>query len=104
MRLLRSSGKPRKPKFFVIRRVVGDSMAPTLNAGQVVVGFQARSLNIGDVVIITHNGLDKIKRIEKHQGDVVYLLGDNGANSTDSRTLGWLPAKSIIAKVIWPKL
>ena len=79
-------------------------MAPALRDGQMVVGRQTRELSLGDVVIISHEGLEKIKRIEKHEGDVVYLLGDNAAGSTDSRTLGWLPAKSIIAKVIWPKL
>jgi hypothetical protein len=48
--------------------------------------------------------LEKIKRIERHEGDLVYLLGDNPAESTDSRTLGWLPAKTILAKVVWPKI
>lgn len=87
-----------------MRRVEGNSMAPTLTHGQLVVGHQTRELTAGDVVIVSHNGLEKIKRIEKHEGDLVYLLGDNPAESTDSRTLGWLPAKLIIAKVIWPKM
>jgi phage repressor protein C with HTH and peptisase S24 domain len=94
--------KPRAP--LLVRRVNGNSMAPTLVDGQLVVGRQTRELQAGDVVIIIHNELEKIKRIERHQGDLVYLLGDNPAESTDSRTLGWLPAKSILAKVIWPKL
>jgi len=79
-------------------------MAPTLVDGQLVVGRQTRELQAGDVVIIIHNELEKIKRIERHEGDLVYLLGDNPTESTDSRTLGWLPAKTILAKVIWPKL
>jgi SOS-response transcriptional repressor LexA len=79
-------------------------MAPTLVAGQLVVGRQTRDLRPGDVVIVSHNGLEKIKRIEKQQGDLIYLLGDNAGASTDSRSFGWLPAKVIIAKVIWPKL
>lgn len=87
-----------------MRRVSGNSMAPTLHDGQLVVGRQTRELVAGDVVIISHNGLEKIKRIERHEGDLVYLLGDNPSASTDSRTLGWLPAKTILAKVIWPKL
>jgi SOS-response transcriptional repressor LexA len=79
-------------------------MAPTLQAGQLVVGRQTRELQAGDVVIVSHNGIEKIKRIERQQGDLIYLLGDNAGASTDSRDFGWLPAKTIVAKVIWPKL
>jgi type IV secretory pathway protease TraF len=32
------------------------------------------------------------------------LLGDNASASTDSRNFGWVQAKTIIAKVVWPKL
>jgi SOS-response transcriptional repressor LexA len=79
-------------------------MEPALKAGQLVVGRETRELQPGDVVIVSHNGLEKIKRIEKQQGDLIYLLGDNPAESTDSRNFGWLPAKTIIAKIVWPKL
>src|SRR4028119_1942754 len=85
-------------KLFVVRRVEGNRMEPVLHDGQLVVGRQTRELAAGDVVIVSHNGLEKIKRIEKHEGDLVYLLGDNQAESTDSRSFGWLPAKTIIAK------
>jgi phage repressor protein C with HTH and peptisase S24 domain len=91
-------------KQFIIRQVEGNSMAPALKAGQLVIGKQTRELSPGDVVIVSHNGLEKIKRIEQQQGDLIYLLGDNSSASTDSRDFGWLPAKTIIAKVIWPKL
>jgi phage repressor protein C with HTH and peptisase S24 domain len=79
-------------------------MAPTLVPGQLVVGCYATELQPGDVVIVSHNGLEKIKRIKQQQGNLLYLLGDNPAESTDSRIFGWLEASSIIAKVIWPKL
>lgn len=79
-------------------------MEPALHAGQLVIGKETRMLQPGDVVIVSHNGLEKIKRIERQQGDLIYLLGDNAAASTDSRDFGWLPAKTIIAKVVWPKL
>ncbi len=105
MRSRKSSGRLRKPpKLFIARRVNGNSMAPTLVDGQLVIGQQTRELNTGDVVIVSHNGIEKIKRIEHHEGDLVYLLGDNASESTDSRSFGWLPAKVIIAKVVWPKL
>lgn len=79
-------------------------MLPSLKAGQLVIGRQTRELSPGDVVIISHNGLEKVKRIEKQQGDLIYLLGDNAVASTDSRSFGWVQAKTIIAKVVWPKL
>lgn len=79
-------------------------MAPTLKRGQLVVGRQTRELRAGDVVIVSHDGLEKIKRIEKQQGDLIYLLGDNRGASTDSRSFGWVHAKHIVAKVVWPRL
>jgi len=101
------SGKPRKRRLivpFILRQVKGDSMVPTLKAGQLVVGRQKRELSVGDVVIASHNGIEKIKRIEKQQGDRIYLLGDNRSASTDSRNFGWLPLETVVAKVVWPKL
>jgi len=79
-------------------------MMPTLAPGQLVVGRFTRELRPGDVVIVSHDGLEKIKRIEKQQGDLIYLLGDNPGGSTDSRDFGWVLAKCIVAKVVWPKL
>jgi phage repressor protein C with HTH and peptisase S24 domain len=79
-------------------------MLPALSPGQLVVGRVTRELRPGDVVIVSHQGLEKIKRIERQQGDLVYLLGDNPGKSTDSRSFGWVQAKTIIAKVVWPAL
>ncbi len=79
-------------------------MLPVLKPGQLVIGRQTRELRPGDVVIVSHNGLEKIKRIERQQGDLIYLLGDNPAASTDSRNFGWVQAHTIVAKVVWPKL
>src|ERR1700756_2911841 len=104
MRSPRYSGKQRKPKRFIVRQVEGQSMAPLLAPGQLVVGRFTRDLKPGEVVIVSHDGLEKIKRIERQQGDLIYLLGDNPAASTDSRSFGWVQAQAIVAKVIWPKL
>jgi len=100
MRKLRRATK----KQFIVRQVQGDSMLPVLKAGQLVIGRQTRELRPGDVVIVSHDGLEKIKRIERQQGDLIYLLGDNAAASTDSRQFGWVQASHIVAKVVWPKL
>lgn len=104
MRSRKSSGPPRKPKQFIVRQVEGNSMAPTLEAGQLVIGRRTNDLRPGDIVIVSHDGIEKIKRIERQQGDLIYLLGDNATASTDSRDFGWVQAKAIVAKVVWPKL
>ncbi len=56
-----------------------------------------------DVIIIHHDGLEKVKRVHAVEGDRLFVLGDNSPESTDSRHFGWLPLDSVQAKVIWPK-
>ena len=88
----------------MIRRVVGDSMTPGLPAGTVVVALRwPRKCKVGDVVILTHNGLEKIKRITQLQDGQIFVAGDNPAASTDSRQFGWLPLSAVKARVVWPR-
>jgi phage repressor protein C with HTH and peptisase S24 domain len=105
MRSQRSSGKPKKRKTLLIRQVVGISMSPTLRAGQLVLATgRFGYVHEGDVVIIWHNGREKIKRVaqvDPNKG--MYVLGDNPDESTDSRSFGWLDHDEIIAKVIYPR-
>lgn len=77
-------------------------MEPTLKPGQVVfgVGFY-RKLRPRHIVIVRHNGLEKVKRIERIEGQQVYLLGDNPAASTDSRDFGLVPISSVVARVLF---
>ena len=79
---------------FVIRRIDGHSMDPTLPHGKVVIAFR-RPCKVGDVVIVLHNGRELIKRISQCDGERIYLLGDNLAASTDSRSFGWLPMAAV---------
>lgn len=94
-----------KRRVLLIRRVAGGSMLPGLRPGQllVAVGWFMRPV-VGDVVIISHNGLEKVKRVQKRRPDSVYIVGDNPVASTDSRDFGWIDAHCVIAKVIWPRL
>ena len=87
-----------------IRRVVGDSMLPTLRPGTVVIALRWRRVRQGDVVIIRHEGIDKIKRVHKLRPGSVYVLGDNAAASTDSRHHGWLPNNAVVGIVLLPRL
>ncbi len=78
-------------------------MLPTLRPGQVVVFTRSRKPGVGDIVMITHEGLEKIKRIARAEPGRIYVLGDNPAASTDSRTFGWLGEEHIIGVLQWPR-
>jgi signal peptidase I len=55
MKLPRSSGKQKKRKLLIVRRVHGRSMMPYLNPGQIVIAHGLyRNLKPLDVVIIEH--------------------------------------------------
>jgi phage repressor protein C with HTH and peptisase S24 domain len=91
MKLLKSSGQPKKPRFLLIRQVAGRSMSPRLHPGQILLAMRTyRKLRPGQVVIINHQGLEKVKRIERVQDNMVFVIGDNLQMSTDSRHFGWL--------------
>lgn len=89
-----------------LRRVVGRSMTPKLEPGQLIVATGwYRHLHPGQVVIIEHEGKQKIKRIEQiDEEERVFVIGDNLQASTDSRHFGWLDEKEVIGKVLFPKL
>lgn len=87
----------------LIRRVSGESMLPSLKPGQVIVGLCTGQPRVGQIVIIRHGGLEKIKRVAQVDGKKLYVLGDNAASSTDSRHFGWIDRRGALARVIWPR-
>jgi type IV secretory pathway protease TraF len=78
-------------------------MLPALRPGQVVVAVRQRKAHAGYVVIFSHDGLEKIKRVALVSSGGIYMLGDNATASTDSRQFGDVPHAQLIAKVIWPR-
>lgn len=82
---------------------MGDSMMPTLTPGTLVLGIRPRKIRPGDVVVVRHGDLDKIKRVKDVQFDKVFLTGDNFLHSTDSRDFGWLDTSSVTARIVWPR-
>ena len=101
----KSSGRPRKPKLFLVRRTVGKSMMPTLRPGTLIIAtVRPRRILPGDVVVVRHEGLDKIKRVQQVSERGVYVVGDNPHLSTDSRDFGWLDHSAVAGKVLWPRL
>lgn len=86
-----------------LRKVVGRSMLPMLADGQVLVCWKNAAIRRGDVVIVHHNGMEKIKRLKTIRTHHVYIVGDNRAASTDSRHFGWISRDAVVGRVIWPK-
>jgi len=101
MKLLKSSGKLKKPRIY-IRRVVGHSMSPTLQPGKLVI-FVTSKPKVDSIVMLRHDGREKIKRLALERAGRIYVVGDNPPMSTDSRDFGWLPTDTIIAKLLWPR-
>ena len=76
-------------------------MIPALKAGQdVLVWCWFYEPKVGDIVVIKHNGLLKIKRIKKVYKNKVSVEGDNQKESTDSRDFGVIGHADIIGKVV----
>lgn len=93
-------------RFLLIRRVVGRSMAPKLRAGKIVLATPLRRrLKPGQVVILEHHGREKIKRIERIDGNkgALFVIGDNLRESSDSRHFGWIAQKAVRGRVFWPR-
>jgi nickel-type superoxide dismutase maturation protease len=91
------------------RKVTGNSMLPTFTAGSEVLIERSKSgrhnLCVGDIIYCQHpfnTNLQLIKRIQRidTNRNAVFAVGDNPNSSTDSRTLGLIPKKNILGKII----
>ena len=79
-------------------------MEPKLNKGQLLAAVGLfRHLHPGQVVIVRHDGKEKVKRIERIDDGKVFVIGDNLAYSTDSRHFGWLSKDQVMGRVFWPR-
>ena len=79
-------------------------MEPALKPGNLVIGFGNRVARLGRVVIIQHQGYEKIKRVTAIEESGLRLVGDNRAASTDSRDFGLVPLDTVVAIVRWPRM
>ena len=94
---------------FMRCRIDGRSMSPTLADGDWIIADRGSHRDYrpqaGDVVIArdprdtTHLLAKRIDHIDLH--GQVWLLGDNVAESTDSRTFGPVRINAIVARVRW---
>lgn len=100
---MREATEKRLKAPFMLRRVKGDGMYPTLEKGQLVVIIRRPSFKIDDVVVFVHNGAEKVKRVCGVEGDFLYVLGDNPRYSTDSRQYGYIHHGNVIGTVVMPR-
>lgn len=79
-------------------------MSPTLEPGNIVL-IALTSLKKGSIVLAEINGREVIKRVDRVENDMVYLIGDNRHDSTDSRHYGLVNKNVILGTVmiIFPK-
>lgn len=103
MRLPTSSGKQKRPKALIIRRVNGDSMLPALKPGRLILASSLIGLKTNRVVIVRRGNIEIVKRLKEMSGAKAYITGDNALESTDSRDFGWISKSDILATVIWPR-
>jgi phage repressor protein C with HTH and peptisase S24 domain len=80
-------------------------MLPRFEDGDVIMASGwFRALRPHDIVIVHHDGKEKIKRVQHVQDGKLFLLGDNGPSSTDSRHFGWVDEAIVLGKVLWPRM
>ncbi len=89
--------------------VSGDSMAPTLAAGDWVLARRVSTVRPGEIVVVERPdrpGLEIIKRVVAVEADGpgeamrARLAGDNPLASTDSRDFGPVPVETVVG-VVW---
>ncbi len=87
-----------------LRRVEGESMMPRLLPGNVIIMTRwYLPPKEGDIVVIRHNGLEKVKRVTKVSEKRIFVSGDNRLKSTDSDEFGWLELTAVVGKLLWPR-
>lgn len=90
-----------------VRRIAGKSMLPALSPGVIIIAWtHPRRMRPGDVLLLHHEGIDKVKRLQAVDENAgrLYVVGDHPAYSTDSRDFGWIDRSAVVGKVVWPRI
>jgi nickel-type superoxide dismutase maturation protease len=83
--------------------VAGDSMAPTLRAGEWWLARHTSKVSVGDVVVVRPPGADDlltVKRITRREGDGWWVEGDNAGRSRDSRAFGPIAHEAVLGRLV----
>lgn len=86
-------------------KVDGRSMVPTLWPGDRLVVIRGLRARPGDIVAVPDPRVGSrmlVKRVAAVEGDLrLRLSGDCATASTDSRSFGPVPARSVAGRVVW---
>jgi nickel-type superoxide dismutase maturation protease len=98
--------------------IEGESMSPTLEPGDLVVGTIPRAVGVGALVVVDHPwrpDYEMVKRVSAVPGqrvgdmllgrDEYWIVGDSEASSTDSRSFGPVVRdgiKGVVRLRYWP--
>ena len=77
---------------------MGESMQPTLYENDIIVAVKKHPKR-GDIVVAIVKGREVIKRVKSVSPTTLFLVGDNPAASTDSRSYGEIPTTSLLGVV-----
>lgn len=86
-----------------LRRVVGQSMLPTLRPGQICVFVKTSRYEHGDVVLAKAEGRPVVKRVHMI-GEETHLKGDNHQVSANYIITRRNRTNKIKAKLVWPRV
>ncbi|MHA2273525.1 MAG: nickel-type superoxide dismutase maturation protease [Candidatus Hodarchaeales archaeon] len=88
---------------FSFFKVTGNSMEPTLSAGDYVFLLKSKRLKNNDIVVVRKPGSDRmiIKRVLNHRKNKIFVIGDNQKASTDSRSFGSICRQQVLGRVIF---
>lgn len=104
MRTQRTARQPNRTKLFLFHRVIANGMSPVRRPSRLVLAVPRRRYQDEDVVLIRHNGMEKLERVRAVQGSQYEVRVDNPATSTDSRQFGLIEKQAILGKVVWPRM
>ena len=105
-----------------VLRIYGNSMTPTVSAGEIVVSWKGSSFAQGDLIAMYYANKLLVKRVIAGPGEWVdcdielpfqvpedryFVMGDHRSTSADSRltSIGPIPAEDVVGRIIfrvWP--
>ncbi|WP_369128193.1 S26 family signal peptidase [Ferrimicrobium acidiphilum] len=82
---------------------MGDSMEPTLLAGDRLLVAKWRGIPVRQIIVLRdpRSSDDIVKRLLRRSRSSVWVEGDNPSRSTDSRQLGWFPRKGVVGWAVY---
>ena len=92
------------PRRFWRLKITGNSMTPMVIEGDFVLYELATTAIVSDIVFVSHPYMQSVKLVKRvleiDADGKLFLVGDNEAESTDSRTLGWFSPNDVCGRII----